>query len=984
MTPPTNRPNDRGSSEGRRYDPSAELIGTTLGHFRLLEILGRGGQGLVFRARDLDLQREVAVKVLPAGQVMSATARLRFEREAEATGRIDHPAIARIYEFGESEGLLYIAMELVRGRTLADQIRAASTRGGTDGGSSELFFGFDESSDDHPSDEEVRPHETTSATATADLAALRASARYVEQTALALHAAHEAGLIHRDIKPGNLMIREDGSPCILDFGLARDDTSTAGLTRTGDLMGTPAYMSPEQVQAGRQKLDHRTDVYSLGVCLFEACTSSRPFGGDSQRELYRAILEREPAPPRKINPRIPRDLEAVIRTAMAKDADHRYATALEFAEDLGRFLRHEPVQARPAGPLLRSLRWLRRNPRVAVSAGIIVAALTATSVVFASRREHARLASDEARRSSELARTETRQKTEAIAQRETALATLREEEKARSAALDLKTKALARESAAVEALESAIAEVRDQKAEKEIALREKVRAEGEYDRLADIKRIEAARRTAALLAPPGPAVVDALEAWQREYAPIVDRLEGHETFLAELRARALPYTDEERALDHPVMWSALQQARELKRQAEGRLADPRVSEARKKSLDDLIERMGQRLATATARCDERLTWTFPTPKLRFQHETMSRLVTEVRDFAAPGTGLRDLMAMRLERSRRMRTATLEDAAAAWAACIARIRANSAYSGLELTPQLGLVPLGPDPDSGLEEFLHWATHAGPVPERSADHPRIAMQPGRGVVLVLVPGGSFVMGAQSEDPSAPHHDPLAQPDEGPPNEVTLRPYFLSKFEMTRDQWVRYFGTDPSQFATVPPAGSKMEPLTVLHPVEALSWQDVDDTLKLTGLRMPTEAEWERAAKGRDGGFWAGTSEISELHRYANLCGRETSAQRFGTLDPDHEDAYVIHTEVGRLLPNSFGLHDMTGNVAECCADGRASYETDVDPDGLRGTSFMSSQLIYRGGSFFTNGADSRLTARSSDAREVRVGMRGIRPALGLQSP
>jgi tetratricopeptide (TPR) repeat protein len=204
---------------------------------------------------------------------------------------------------------------------------------------------------------------------------IAANAAIVEKVARALHAAHELGVIHRDIKPANVMITPEGEPVLLDLGLARDESSDHHtLTKTGDVFGTPAYMSPEQLTGQRIRADRRTDVYALGATLYEALTLRRPFEAPTREALYQAILTEPPRDPRRINPRIPAELKVVIETALEKNRNRRYQTALALAQDLERVRKHEPIRARPAGPILRLRRWVQRRPATAaIIAGSVVA-----------------------------------------------------------------------------------------------------------------------------------------------------------------------------------------------------------------------------------------------------------------------------------------------------------------------------------------------------------------------------------------------------------------------------------------------------------------------------------------------------------------------------------------------------------------------------------------------------------------------------------
>ena len=313
-----------------------------VGPYRILAEIGRGGQGAVFLAEDTRFARRVALKVLASRfDLVSEERRLRFRREAEVIARLEHPGICGILDADIEGDVPYIAMRLVEGRSLAQVVAEARASGGP-------------------------PREPL---------AIRATLHLFERVARALHAAHEAGVVHRDVKPGNILVARDGSPVLVDFGLARDEQSeVATLTQSGDVFGTPAYMSPEQLAGGGAPLDRRTDVYSLAASLHEALTLERPFEAPSRAELYRRILEEPPRDPRARNPALSEDVRVVLATALERDRGRRYATALDFAEDLRRIREYEPIRARPAGVLLRFRRWTRRHPAVAVATiGAIVA-----------------------------------------------------------------------------------------------------------------------------------------------------------------------------------------------------------------------------------------------------------------------------------------------------------------------------------------------------------------------------------------------------------------------------------------------------------------------------------------------------------------------------------------------------------------------------------------------------------------------------------
>jgi len=302
-----------------------------LGPYRVLDVLGSGGMGVVFRAEDPQLGRMVALKVIRPRLAASATAWPRFLREARAAARLRHPAIVPLHEVGQHGDLTYLVYDYVPGPNLAELLQQTQ-----------------------PAPDQA--------------------AQWVARIADALDYAHQMGIIHRDVKPANILLDRDNQPLLSDFGLASHKDAGPTLTQEGDILGTPAYMSPEQARGLSSAVDGRSDVYSLGVLLYEALSGTVPFQGSAASVLHQVIHE-EPRRPRSHRPGLAADLETICLKAMAKEPARRYATAGDLAADLRRYLRHEPIRARRIGPLGRLWRWCRRNPALAATIALAVTAI---------------------------------------------------------------------------------------------------------------------------------------------------------------------------------------------------------------------------------------------------------------------------------------------------------------------------------------------------------------------------------------------------------------------------------------------------------------------------------------------------------------------------------------------------------------------------------------------------------------------------------
>ena len=310
----------------------AKMLGD-FGDYELLEEIGRGGQGVVYRARQKSLKRTVALKVIGLGQWATEAHLKRFRLEAEAAARLDHPCIVPIHEVGERDGHCYFSMNFVEGGQLDEVVRQTPM-------------------------------------------SIRRAAELVAKVARTVHYAHEHGILHRDIKPGNILLDQKGEPHLTDFGLARLVETESTVTRTKEVLGTPSYMAPEQAVGETKKLTSATDVYGLGAVLYQLLTGHPPFAGGTTYETIRLLLDTEPRPPRLLNPKIDRDLSTICLKCLEKDPQRRYSSALALAEDLENWRKGRPIVARPISAPARMWRWSRRNPSLVTTgvAGLLLGA----------------------------------------------------------------------------------------------------------------------------------------------------------------------------------------------------------------------------------------------------------------------------------------------------------------------------------------------------------------------------------------------------------------------------------------------------------------------------------------------------------------------------------------------------------------------------------------------------------------------------------
>ena len=321
-----------------RSERSVRVLGE-LGDYELLEEIGRGGQGVVFRARQKSLNRSVALKVIGLGQWATKAHLKRFRLEAEAAASLEHPCIVPIYEVGERDGSCYFSMKFIEGGQLDEVVKR-----------------------------EPMP--------------IRHAAELIAKVARTVHYAHERGILHRDIKPGNILLDAKGEPHLTDFGLARLVETESTVTRTMEVLGTPSYMAPEQAVGNNAGVTSATDVYGLGAVFYQLLTGHPPFAGGTTYETIKLLLDTEPRQPRLLNPKIDRDLSTICLKCLEKDPQRRYSSALALAEDLEHWLKHEPIQARRIGIFARGRKWVQRNQTSALLAASLIALVAAAGWIL--------------------------------------------------------------------------------------------------------------------------------------------------------------------------------------------------------------------------------------------------------------------------------------------------------------------------------------------------------------------------------------------------------------------------------------------------------------------------------------------------------------------------------------------------------------------------------------------------------------------------
>jgi len=796
-------------------DPRVEGLagvrkGQILGDFEILEFLGAGGMGQVWMAEQRSLSRKVALKLILPERLSEHTLAL-FAREARAGGRLTHPGIVAVHDHGVTDGHAWIAMELVPGGwSLKNFIEERV-------GEEELPAGY-----------------------------YSRAAEFVADLADAVQSAHEEGVVHRDLKPANVLIGPDEKPKVTDFGLAKITDETA-LSRSGDLAGTYSYMSPEQVEAKRIGIDHRTDIFSLGVVLYELLTLRRPFVGDTSQQIAKQILLSDPPDPRTIRSQVPWDLAMIAAKCLEKDTDRRYPTMRELADDLRRHLASIPIKAKPPTTRQRLAKWAHRHPTAVAICAVSIAALAVISTLLVITKE-----------------------------------------------------AMAR---AVLARES---------------------AEQNVLRLAFTDELDELKRRASSLWPPSPEMIPELEAWLAIAEGAVARLDpnpemrdiGHRAALAELRGRSRSASEAENTRNS--WW--IVRLENLVARLEGLSLEEGFSGA------EISEAWGVRKRLRAARRLEQIVMSGE------WHERWEQAIVSISDpVECP-----------------------------------------LYEGLVLPKQEGLIPIGRDPNSMLWEFSHILSGDTALRDRDGE---LSLTAGTGLVFVLIPPGSFPMGAQHDDHDRPNYDMSARPEETPVHEVSLLPFFLSKYEMTQGAWKR-LGGRVSTSVRLPVKSGDLQPL---HPVILVAWSECASTLNRFELNLPTEAQWEYAARAGAAmayDVWGMNINLTDV--YYEISGSVV-------LCMNRLDGYSRHAPVDSFEPNAFGLFNVCGNVWEWCRDtfDPTFYAVSPASNPIQIEQDVRIQ-VRRGGSFRSAPRDARLFARlpgSSNGAYSDCGVRPMRSVAGL---
>lgn len=851
-------------------------------------MIGEGGLARVYRARQASLDRDVAVKI-----VRRQANQRQFLFESRLTGALDHPNILPVHDLVTLEdGAPALVMKEVRGASWRQHLDRSHAAGRFD---------------------------------------MVAEVRTLLSVCQAVAFAHDRGVLHLDLKPGNVMVGAFGEVLVMDWGCAvlfeegprwedQPDLPRARWIRSP--FGTPTYMPPELARGDGAKVGPHSDVYLLGAMLVELLSGQRPRRGVSAAAIVRDAADGIIRGPPEDAPKV---LAELISAALQPDVGARMPSVTDFRDQLQHW-----VDTREARRIVRDARrrLLAAQARIA-GVGVVrdrdtepeeevfelIGAFqqarmlwrdvpggaegeTRAREILAYRalgRDDAGLAAAQARQlpSDSPDRADILARSDAIRTRRARAGRI-----ARIQRYALIGGAIALGITATVGFVLVDAARNSAQRAAEQATQSLVQIE----RLSDHERLRELSGAADALYPAVPSRIEAMESWLAQTRPLLEREASHA--------------------------AALQ-----------RLGPPTAGE----SLDVRWRRsiLGE----------------------------LSRGLAELRDRLVP-----DVRA-RLERAQRLRADTVDAHAEAWAAAADSVRKDPRFDGFHLDPQLGLVPLGPHPDSGLQRFAHVLSGAIPVLVDG----RIVPTEGDAITLLLIPGGEVMMGAAPGDPT--HDDPRAKDIEGPVHSVELAPYFIGQFEITQDQYARIMGANPSAYPSGHQQGAHV--VTALHPVEQVRRAEASEAMRRVGLSLPTEAQWERAARADTRTvYWTGDTPES-LQGAANLADGY-AASHDGPESWRYEralnDGHTIHAPVGSLRANPFGLHDTAGNVWEWCADRFGSYSAETEPLHGARQAGEGAPGVFRGGGFRATTIHARSADRYSlyadDYRAYDVGLRAAR--------
>jgi serine/threonine protein kinase/formylglycine-generating enzyme required for sulfatase activity len=947
---------------------------TVFGRFKLLELLGQGGMGSVYLAVDEQLDRRVAIKQIRPEHIHHGQARLRFQREARTLSRLDHPNLCKVFEAGQVEGTPYLVMQYVEGQSLKEKLEAEWPAMGSS------------------------PIPTSGSSAPSTRDEIMAVAGTIETIARALHHAHENGVVHRDVKPGNVMIKPDGQPVVLDFGLVRVETGQ-DLTVTGSSqqLGTPFYMAPEQIVPAGRRPGPGIDVWALGVTLYECLTLQRPFGAATRHELFQRILNDTPSDIGRLNRELPRDLRVIVETAIAKEPELRYVSALEFAEDLRRIRHFEPIRARRPRVSVRTWRWAQRN-RLAASFLLLlsgtmlaIAFLWWNAVELASAERVARNGEAHQRKAAQesLDRFNLLSVVVKLNAVDDAVEGLRPAWPEKIPVMEkwLRDQGgpLAKELPLVRRARQELEHIAlPQSAEERRADREGHPNQSDYERLkAKVASLQLAMdvRLGTRAPPKSELPTDAPSTAFELNSLIADRVSldpeeriwGEESLAVTLARRALAIAP----MKHkPVYLNNLAWAcfgvgldKEAKQYCEAAVAaaddgSKSVYRETQQKLRKAIEsapaelvNTKEVLAELSIALDQRQTWTFKSLADGFLYDTLQAVEQRLKSFLGE-TGALAETRRRLGWARRIEALSFSHPKApiSWqaaAAAIARadgVVASKLYSReyhkshpIHIEPQMGLIPIGMNPLTSLWEFYHLASakdpEAGPPSHDANGH--LTVTESSGIVFVLVPGGTSWLGAQMTAKTGPNYDKQAGRIETP-YEVTLSPFFMARHELTQGQWFRLSrGGEPSNWKPGFRIGEMKRAIDRTHPVEHVNWHMSHKLLVAHGLQLPTESQWEYACRaGTTTPWWTGQERGSLILNglavnLADQFAKRCNAKWEAIADwPNFDDGFLLHAPVDAMRPNPWGLFHVHGNVGEWCRDRIGPVDVTPRPgDGLR---------------------------------------------------